>query len=158
MADTAALNGGTTTFKIDTGTDITVISKEVYKNLPQHPSLKPATAVLCSRGGRIRCVGEFTTTFLHKSVEYPARIFVAKGKYINCLLSWQISFQMGLVKMVEEITDHSVFGDMHGFYKILCSLVFFIENSILRKFCFAHELLIKEIDRMTAKDIDTPVT
>lgn len=63
------LNGKLTSFKIDTGADITVIPEATYNSLSQRPPLKPTTAVLCSPGGTIMCVGEFIGNLSYKATE-----------------------------------------------------------------------------------------
>ena len=106
------LNGKLTKFKIDTGADITVIPEPVYSGVVPHPPLQLITAVLCSPGGTVTCIGEITVVLSYKSVNYSVRIFVVCGQNVNCLLGREHSCQMGLVKRVREITDHNVFGDI----------------------------------------------
>ena len=106
------LNGKLTKFKIDTGADITVILEAVYNSLVPRPPLQLTTAVLCSPGGTVTCIGEISVVLSYKSVNYSVRIFVVRGEDVNCLLGREHSCQMGLVKRVREITDHNVFGDI----------------------------------------------
>ena len=106
------MNGKLTKFKIDTGADITVIPEAVYNSLVPRPLLQLTTAILCSPGGTITCIGEITVVLSYKSVNYSVRIFVVRGENVNCLLGREHSCQMGLVKRVCEITDHDVFGDI----------------------------------------------
>ena len=51
------LNGKPMKFKIDTGADITVISEATYDSLLPVPPFLSSTAVLCSPGGIVACIG-----------------------------------------------------------------------------------------------------
>ena len=55
------MNGRTVDFKIDTGADVSVISKEVYDSLQPRPRLRQSDAILRSPGGTLPYLGMFTT-------------------------------------------------------------------------------------------------
>ena len=77
-------------FKIDTGTNISVISVPTYQALPQRPKLKPLSAVLSSSGGMLRCKGQFIANVSHKNKLYCVDIYVIEGDCVNSLLSRQL--------------------------------------------------------------------
>ena len=92
------LNGKLTKFKIDTGAYITVIPEAVYNSLVPRLRLQLTTAVLCSPGGTVTCIGEIPVVLSYKSVNYSVRIFVVRGENVNCLLGREHSCQMGLLR------------------------------------------------------------
>ena len=49
-----------TTFKLDSGADVSVMSLQNYKRLKPKPALKPANAILTSPGGPLECHGQLS--------------------------------------------------------------------------------------------------
>ena len=82
-----------------------------YQALPQHPKLRPSSAVLSSPGGMLSCEGQFIANISHKNKLYCVDIYVIEGDCVNNLLSRHAACQMGLVQRVEETTAN-VFGDI----------------------------------------------
>ena len=74
-------------FKIDTGADVCIMSEETFKNLSQVTELHPSKAVLCSPGGRLNCIGQFTANVWHKNKKYSFRVYVVGGESVSNLLS-----------------------------------------------------------------------
>ena len=53
------VNGDPINFKIDSGADVTVISEDIYRRMPNRPHLKPSKVVLNSPGGQLSNLGQF---------------------------------------------------------------------------------------------------
>ena len=89
-------------FKIDTGGDITAISKSTFDSLPNQPKLHPAKKALFSPGGKLQCAGQFTTAVTHCS-KYQLNVFVISGEYASNLLGREAACEIGLVARLEEV-------------------------------------------------------
>ena len=89
-------------FKIDTGADVTVMSKAAYNGMKNPPPLQNTQLRLNSPGGMVCVVGEFTAETVYKDITYKIRVFVASGNDSN-LLSRETAAKMGLVKRVNEV-------------------------------------------------------
>lgn len=76
-------------FKIDTGADITAISKCAFHTLPSQPKLHPSKIALFSPGGKLQCAGQFTTAVTHCNKKYEVHIFVISGDHVSNLLGRQ---------------------------------------------------------------------
>ena len=61
-------------FKIDTGADITAISKSTFDSLPNQPKLHPAKIALFSPGGKLQCAGQFTIAVTHCNKKYQLNL------------------------------------------------------------------------------------
>jgi transposase InsO family protein len=102
-------------FKIDTGADTSVITESTYNALPWKPKLQPASTVLQSPGGVLKCIGMFIAKTHHKGEEYQFRIHVVQGSHSN-LLGRSVAHKMGLVVLNVEEVRSDIFGD-HGCIK-----------------------------------------
>ena len=108
---TLRLCGRETSFKIDTGADVSVISNAVYQSLQPRPSLKKSKVVLQGPGGIIKNEGEFTATVRRHSQSFSFRCFVVNTETDN-LLSREAATQMQLVQRLEEIgAEHDEHDD-----------------------------------------------
>lgn len=96
-------------FKIDTGADVSIISKEIYESLKPIPKLEEPKVVLDSPGGKLTTIGTFIAPIVHRNTKYRFRVYVVDGNSGNCLLSRSVASSLGLVQRVEEIREH-VFG------------------------------------------------
>jgi transposase InsO family protein len=90
-------------FKIDTGADVCIMSEETFKSLSQVTKLHPAKAMLCSPGGQLNCIGQFTANVWHKDKKYSFRVYVVGGESVSNLLSRAAAQTMGLVKRICEV-------------------------------------------------------
>ena len=98
-----AINGKTVDFKIDTGADVSIISKSVYQSLPDCPELRPSQTKLMSPGGKLISSGEFIASTSYKGTKFRFRIIVV-DQPTNCLLSRGAASKMGMVTRLEEIS------------------------------------------------------
>lgn len=96
-------------FKLDTGADVSIISKVEYNQLNPKPKLKQTKAKLNSPGGKLSCVGEFDAPTTFKGNDCVLRIFVIYSSTDN-LLSRDAVTKLGLIQRVNSIK--SVFGDV----------------------------------------------
>ena len=97
-------------FKIDTGTDITIITEEMFGSLPSRPKLEPSNVVLSSPGERLNCKGQFATQINHKCETYQSMIFVVAGKHSNSLLGRNAARKMGLIQRIAEAQSDIFYG------------------------------------------------
>lgn len=88
-------------FKIDTGADVSIISKDVYNSFSQQPFLKENHSRLVSPGGRLKTLGEFEATTNVKGTYYKFRIIVV-DQPTNSLLSRSAASTMGFVARLDE--------------------------------------------------------
>ena len=101
---TISLNfcGSATEFKIDTGADVSVISRSTYETLSAPPVLKPSKAVLRGPGGEISTKGEFNAQVRHKGKSCLMRCFVVNTRTDN-LLSRDAAKHLGLVQRIASV-------------------------------------------------------
>ena len=109
------VSGKPLVFKIDTGADISAISKSTFDSLPNQPKLHPAKIALFSPGGKLQCAGQFTTAVTHCNKKYQLNVFVISGEHASNLLGREAACEMGLVARLEEV-DAELFGDI-GLFK-----------------------------------------
>ena len=106
------INGRDVKFKIDTGADASIISRKTFLSLKEKPALHAAHNVqLHSPGGKLKIIGQFNTDTVFKDQKYSFRIFVVDTD-CNNLLSRSVATTMGLVKLVNSVSDSQVFGDL----------------------------------------------
>lgn len=98
-------------FKIDTGADVTIMSKAVHSQLSPRPKLKPTYAVLRSPGGTVKVEGEFVATTQYKDHNCAFRVFVINSD-TDCLLSRDTAVRLGLISQNRDRIDNLVFGDV----------------------------------------------
>lgn len=114
---TAAAHGAKTirigsqdiSFKLDTGADVSVISRDTYKSLTPKPTLYNTNAVLQSPDGKLVCLRTFKTNVkTSKCVTESLEIFVIECKTDN-LLSREAATHFDFVKCLDEV-DKTVFS------------------------------------------------
>ncbi|KAK7109817.1 hypothetical protein V1264_013798 [Littorina saxatilis] len=96
-------------FKIDTGADVTIISKSLYLTLVPCPKLIPTCAVMHGAGGQISCIGFFRDTTNINGQEFHLDIYVVDSK-TESLLSREACKRMGLVQRLDSIQP--AFGEL----------------------------------------------
>ena len=74
-------------YKIDTGADITAMSKSIFDILPNQPKLHPPRIAFLSPGGELQCAGQSTTTVTCCNKNYEVDIFVIRK---NAVLSFPL--------------------------------------------------------------------
>ena len=109
------VSGKPVVFKIDTGADITAISKSTFDSLPNQPKLHASNIALFSPGGKLQCAGQFTKAVTHCNKKYQLNVFVISGEHASNLLGREAACEMGLVARLEEV-DAELFGDI-GLFK-----------------------------------------
>ncbi|ELU06522.1 hypothetical protein CAPTEDRAFT_185797 [Capitella teleta] len=100
-------------FKIDSGTDVSVITPQIHRQLKQ-PTLTSSTVRLRGAGGApLKCLGWFQTTVRRKGHKFKLKLFVVEGASNN-LLSRRASIEMDLIhlQLNEAIEDPGVYGDI----------------------------------------------
>ena len=68
-----------TSFKIDMGAGVSVMSLQTYNNMSRKPPLQKTATVLRSPGGTLDCKGKIEVTARVKEVDYPLRIYVVSS-------------------------------------------------------------------------------
>ena len=91
--------GKNISFKIDTGADVNVNSKDTYMSLTRRPTLKATSAVLRSPSGTMKVMGQLT--IVEKNL--PLTIFVIDHDTDNLLSRSTTTNTMGLVKRVQSV-------------------------------------------------------
>jgi hypothetical protein len=82
---TLTFNGHDTNFKIDTGAEVTAISKEMYEQI-QVPEISAPTKTLYGPSRQpLRTLGQFSGTLSHKGKTTVQPIFVVSGLKTNLL-------------------------------------------------------------------------
>ena len=105
------ISGKSVVFKIDTGADITAMSKTTFDSLPYQPKLHPSSIALFSPGGKLQCAGQLTREVTHCNKKYQVDIFVISGEHASNLMGRQAACEMGLAARLEEM-DGELFGDI----------------------------------------------
>jgi hypothetical protein len=157
------LGSNSVKFKIDTGADVTVISKATYEALQDRPTLKPPSISLTSPGGKVNAIGEFTASAEHKGATFRFRVVVINGKRDN-LLARQVASKMGMVARIDEMIQESACNAI-GLLKtapVMIKLKDDVElycQTVSRRVPFPlMEAVKEELERMKRNDIIKPVT
>ncbi|XP_043239392.1 uncharacterized protein K02A2.6-like [Amphibalanus amphitrite] len=89
-------------FKIDTGADVTVISKDTYSKMSWKPALQPVKQNLTGPGGSVSCCGSFRTQVRFKNEFHQLHVYVVDGLDRN-LLSREMAVQMKMVCRIDDV-------------------------------------------------------
>ena len=102
-----------TSFKIDTGADVSVMSLQTYNNMLRKPPLQKTAAVLRSPGGTLDCKGKTEVTARVKGVDYPLRIY-AVSSATECLRSREAAARMRLIRRVDTVKkpEETLFSEL----------------------------------------------
>ncbi|KAK2187775.1 hypothetical protein NP493_154g00018 [Ridgeia piscesae] len=84
-------------FKIDTGADVTIITKKTRLAVKDKPRLEPIAVRLNSVGGQLKAFGQFMAVTKHRNTVYRFNVIVIEGEKITNLLSRDVAADMGLV-------------------------------------------------------------
>ena len=95
------IRGNAINFKIDSGADMTAISKTVYDDMNNPPPLRPADCPLTSVGGDLMCHGMFHAVSTYKGILYKFKVAVVSGT--GCLLGRAVANSMGLIKRMDSV-------------------------------------------------------
>ena len=91
-------------FKVDTGADVTCITKTTFDQMKNKPKLRAVRNSLTSPGGKIQTEGQFLATVHRKGKSFEFRVVVLANAFGNNLLSRDVAEKMSLVKRLEETT------------------------------------------------------
>ncbi|GFO46822.1 Pol polyprotein [Plakobranchus ocellatus] len=98
-------------FKIDTGADISVISKKAYDLIKNKPALEACQLNLSSPGGKLSVLGEFVARTVYKGKEYNFKIVVVAQNLKSNLLSRAVAARIGVVQRIQNVeVNNKVFG------------------------------------------------
>ena len=102
-----------TSFKIDTGADVSVMSLQTYNNMSRKPPLQKAATALRSPGGTLECKSKIEVTARVKGVDYPLRIY-AVSSATDCLLSREAAARMRLIRRVDTVEkpEETIFSEL----------------------------------------------
>ncbi|KAK2172476.1 hypothetical protein NP493_958g00015 [Ridgeia piscesae] len=89
-------------FKIDTGADVTIITKKTWLAMKDKPRLEPTAVRLNSVGGQLKAFGQFMAVTKHRNTVYRFNVIVIEGEKITNLLSQDVAADMGLVCRLEQ--------------------------------------------------------
>ena len=81
-----SINKTPITFKIDTGTDVSIISEASFLKLKDKPTLDNCGIErLISPGGEVSTLGQFVADVRYRDRDYTMRLFVSNGQSNNLL-------------------------------------------------------------------------
>ena len=98
------VNGTDVNFKIDSGADVNVISRDTYHRFLHRPKLTSSNAKLDSVSGPINNLGTFKATLCHGNETYMADIHVIDHVTDN-LLSRSLAVKMNLIARLHSVKD-----------------------------------------------------
>ena len=90
-------------FKIDTGADVTMITKKTWLAMKDKPRLEPTAVRLNSVGGQLKAFGQFMAVTKHRNTVYRFNVIVIEGEKMTNLLSRDVAADMGLVCRLEQV-------------------------------------------------------
>lgn len=102
---TISVDGLSTTFKIDTGAEVTAISERTFEKLPCRPQLNTPSKTLRGPSSHVLDVaGQFQSKLKHNNNESIQEIYVVKGLKNN-LLGLPAITALQLVSRIEPVTS-----------------------------------------------------
>ena len=90
-------------FKIDTGADVTIITKKTWLAMKDKPRLEPTALRLNSVGGQLKAFGQFMAVMKHRNTVYHFNMIVIEGEKMTNLLLRDVATEMGLVYRLEQV-------------------------------------------------------
>ena len=108
------LNGADrgTSFKIDTGADVSVMPLQTYKNMSPRPLLQKTGTALRSSGGTLACGGKIRVSAKVNGKDFSLQIFVINSTVTENLPGREAATRMGLITRVDTV-DEPVFWDLN---------------------------------------------
>ena len=98
-------------FKIDTGSDVSVINKETFNKLEKIPQLRKSDKILKSPGGSVYIAGMFDARIVYKGNCLEEKIYVlGGGNKSGNLLSRKASTALKIVKFLGSTEEENIFG------------------------------------------------
>ena len=103
-------------FKIDSGADVNIISRETYESRPQLPRLRKHDVVLRSVDAKLDCVGVLRASLRHWRETHTFDVYVVGGN-TRSLLGRDVAEKMHLIRRCEEDSkgvdiNPDVFGEL----------------------------------------------
>ena len=97
------VNGKKVCFKIDSGADVTIISRSVFDEIRPIPVLSKANVQLTGVSRPIRHVGYFNASLQCREKKYDGRVYVIAQK---CnLLSRELAQKMNLIRRIDSVNN-----------------------------------------------------
>ncbi|KAK2173586.1 hypothetical protein NP493_866g01020 [Ridgeia piscesae] len=90
-------------FKIDTGADVTMITKKTWLAMKDKPRLEPTAVRLNSVGGQLKAFGQFMAVTKHRNTVYRFNVIIIEGEKMTNLMSRDVAADMGLVCRLEQV-------------------------------------------------------
>ena len=101
------VGGSKVTFKLDTGAEVTAVSEETYRTLPDAPPLSTPAKILRGPSTKpLQCVGECNILLQHQGKSCNQQLFIVKGLKSN-LLGLPAIRALNLVARLAETTTES---------------------------------------------------
>ena len=90
-------------FKIDTGADVTIITKKTWLAMKDIPRLEPTAVRLNSVGRQLKAFGQFMAVTKHRNTVYRFTVIVIEGEKMTNLLCGDVAADMGLMCRLEQV-------------------------------------------------------
>ena len=96
------VNGNTLNFKLDTGADVTVISRSTFMSMSNRPRLRRSSITLKSPGGDLQNEGQFLarTSYIGKAYHFLVQVV---SNDVTSLLGRSVCVKLGLVARIHAI-------------------------------------------------------
>ena len=158
---TLKVNDRDVKFKLDSGSDLTLITEECYKKFAPKPRLEPVKCKLNSPGGRVQVIGQFIARSEHQ--DKPCRFRVVVAKVRNNLLSREVSEALGLLQRNQDEVDEE--NDKAGLMKTEPTIIQLKANATPYKVCTPRRVAFpimskveEELKRLEKEKIITKLT
>ena len=104
------------TFKLDTGAEVTAVSRETYEKLRNAPPLNTPQRILCGPSRKpLKVLGQFDIDLVHKKVLSGQQIFVVEGLRSN-LLGLPAIKALNLAVRLDEATSETTCTPLSSSY------------------------------------------
>ena len=103
---TIAVNNKQTQFKLDTGAEVTAISKSTHNTIGEPDLMRTSKALYGPAGTSLEVCGQFTASLSYKSVQSNHTVYVVKGLKNN-LLGLPAIISLNLAMRIQQIEETS---------------------------------------------------